>query len=256
MANLSEQERQEEALSNRFDALFGTWLPERNIEASIKRIIDMVGGVLGLVLLSIPFLLAVAVIKLDSPGPVFFVAKRVGRSGRLFPHIKFRTMEDFSLSKGDGYTVSRNDARITRVGRFLRIWSVDELPNLLNVVRGEMSLVGPRPNWPHEVLALDDVQLGKVRMRPGLTGLAAISGRNLLPWDRRIEMDNWYIDHWSLRLDLKIVLLTPYKVATREGVYGPSGVNPSITPHPKTSSMETAQGGRAASEEEAVRAGR
>ena len=232
MSNLTEQEEQGRALSHRFQSVYGTQPAHSRLARGMKRAFDIVGATVGLIVLAVPFLIATIAIKLDSRGPVLFVRNRVGRGGKLFPTFKFRTMEEGALSKGAGYAVSRDDPRITRVGHALRMWSIDELPQLFNVLRGEMSLVGPRPSWPHEVLAFDDVQLGKVRVLPGLTGLAAIRGRNTLAWDKRIEIDNWYIDHWSILLDLKILLATPLKVITREGIYGASGVNPSIVPHP------------------------
>ena len=232
MSNITEQEEQERALSHRFQSIYGTSQRRSSVGRAVKRASDIVGATAGLIVLAIPFLLAAIAIKLDSRGPVFFVRERVGCCGKLFPLVKFRTMEDGALSRGAGYTVSHDDPRITRVGRLLRIWSIDELPQLFNVLRGEMSLVGPRPSWPHEVLAFDDAQLGKVRVVPGITGLAAISGRNQLPWEKRIELDNWYIDHWSNWLDFKIVIQTPFKVLAREGIYGSTGVNPSIAPHP------------------------
>jgi len=108
----------------------------------------------------------------------------------------------------------------------MRNWSVDELPQLLNVLMGSMSLVGPRPSWPHEVIQFDDVQLGRLRVKPGVTGLAAVSGRNTVPWERRLLLDNQYIDEWSLWSDLSVIAVTPWKILKKEGVYGPQGMNP------------------------------
>ena len=203
---------------------------------AVKRAIDVIASAVGLAILAIPFLLVALAIRLDSPGTIFFIRYRVGQGGKLFPHWKFRTMVQNALEVGSGFTVSKDDNRITRVGGFLRLWSVDELPQLINVFLGQMSLVGPRPSWPHEVLAFDDTQLGKIRVRPGITGLAAVRGRNTLPWEQRIQIDNWYIDHWSVWLDLKVLVVTPIKVVTREGIYGSGGVNPSIVPHPPVGS--------------------
>lgn len=190
-----------------------------------KRIIDVVSASAGLLVLGIPFLLIIFAIKIDSRGAIFFTKPRVGQAGRMFTPLKFRTMVDQAINKGDGFTVSRHDPRITRVGRFLRSWSLDELPQLINVFLGTMSLVGPRPAWPHEVLQFDSAQMGRLRLKPGITGFAAINGRNAVPWVRRLELDNWYIDHWSVWLDLKVIFITPIKILSKEGIYGPDGTN-------------------------------
>jgi lipopolysaccharide/colanic/teichoic acid biosynthesis glycosyltransferase len=138
-------------------------------------------------------------------------------------------MVDKAIERGAGYAITENDQRITKLGRFLREFSIDELPQIINVLKGEMSLVGPRPSWPYQVDRYTDTQRQRLRVKPGLTGLAAIRGRNSIPWEQRIEIDNWYIDHWSLWLDLKILAMTPWKVLTKEGIYGEGGVNPDIT---------------------------
>jgi undecaprenyl phosphate N,N'-diacetylbacillosamine 1-phosphate transferase len=192
----------------------------------LKRSIDIIAALAGLIVLLVPFLIVAVAIKIDSRGPVFFLRSRVGRGGELFNPWKFRTMVDEAFTIGSGFTVSRQDSRITRVGQLLRNWSVDELPQLLNVLAGTMSLVGPRPSWPHEVLQFDDAQLGRLRVRPGVTGLAAVSGRNTVPWDQRLVLDNRYIEEWSLCIDLKVIAVTPWKIAKKEGVYGQDGTNP------------------------------
>ncbi len=196
-----------------------------------KRSIDIVGALVGLGLLLLPFVIVAVAIKLESRGSVFFLRPRVGRGGMFFNPWKFRTMVEDAINIGDGFTVTRHDSRITRVGRLLRNWSVDELPQLFNVLLGEMSLVGPRPSWPHEVMQFDEAQLGRLRVRPGVTGLAAVSGRNTVPWEKRLQIDNMYIEEWSLWLDLKVIAVTPWKIAKKEGVYGTGGVNPSLALH-------------------------
>ena len=196
---------------------------------ALKRTVDIVGASLVLLLLAVPFMLIAIAIKLTSRGPVFFRHTRVGKDGTLFVPLKFRTMVDKAIEHGAGYAITENDQRITKVGRFLRESSLDELPQIINVLKGDMSLVGPRPSWPYQVDRYTDTQRQRLRVKPGLTGLAAIRGRNSIPWEQRIEMDNWYIDHWSLCLDLKILAKTPWKVLTKQGIYGEGGINPDIT---------------------------
>ncbi|MCX6092141.1 MAG: sugar transferase, partial [Candidatus Bipolaricaulota bacterium] len=138
----------------------------------------------------------------------------------------FRTMVVNAVSKGLGVTVAEGDERITRVGRILRASGIDELPQILNVLAGEMALVGPRPTLAYQVERYDPFQKRRLEVRPGITSLAVVSGRNALSWNERIELDVWYIDHWSLFLDLKIMLRTLWCVlVTREGLYGKDGVN-------------------------------
>jgi len=196
------------------------------MERTAKRAIDLsISAVMLAVLL--PLLLVFAfVIKLEDGGPVFFRQERIGRRGRPFRVWKFRTMVVGAASAGLGHTVSSDDARITRVGRVLRNWGLDELPQLLNVFTGEMSLVGPRPTLAYQVEQYSDVQRRRLEMKPGITSLAVVSGRNALPWRDRIELDVWYVDHWSIWLDLKLLLRTLWCVlVTRQGLYGEDGVN-------------------------------
>ncbi len=197
---------------------------------TLKRTVDIIGASIVLLVLAVPFLLIAIAIKLTSRGPIYFRHTRVGKDGTLFVPLKFRTMVDKAIEQGTGYAITENDQRITRVGKFLREWSLDEMPQIINVLKGDMSLVGPRPSWPYQVDRYTEAQLGRLRVKPGLTGLAAIRGRNAIPWEQRIEMDNWYIDHWSMWLDLKILVMTPWKVMTKQGIYGQGGVNPDITP--------------------------
>ena len=164
---------------------------------------------LGLAVAS-PLLAASAIaIKVEDGGPVFFRQTRVGKDGEDFELLKLRTMVVGAEHKGAGYAVDAGDSRITRVGRILRRTSVDELPQLWNVVRGEMSLIGPRPTLRYQVDTYTERQRKRLDVRPGLTGWAQVHGRATLPWAERIELDVWYVEHRSPRVDLKILLRTP-----------------------------------------------
>jgi lipopolysaccharide/colanic/teichoic acid biosynthesis glycosyltransferase len=195
----------------------------------VKRVVDLLASGVSLLVLAVPFGAVALAVKLDDRGPVFFRQERVGRGGRRFRVWKFRTMVVDAVSKGRGVAVAHNDERITRVGRFLRNSGVDELPQILNVLVGEMSLVGPRPTLAYQVERYSSFQKRRLEVRPGITSLAVVSGRNALSWNERIELDVWYIDHWSLSLDLKIMLRTLWCVlVTRQGLYGKDGVNDSF----------------------------
>lgn len=199
---------------------------DKRIQVFIKRLFDIIVSLIGLAILALPFALVALAIKLDSKGPVFFKQERVGKDGKIFICWKFRTMIEGAVSQGLGVTVAQDDPRITRVGRFLRNWGLDELPQLINVLKGEMSLVGPRPTLPYQAELYDEFQRRRLEVKPGITGWALVNGRNLLPWEERIKLDVWYVDHWSLWLDLKILLKTVWIVLiTREGLYGEGGVN-------------------------------
>ena len=188
----------------------------------MKRAFDILGAGLGLILAAPALALAALAIKLGDRGPVLFRQTRVGRDGVEFELLKLRTMVQNAEQLGAGYAVDRGDSRITRSGRFLRRSSLDELPQLWNVVRGEMSLIGPRPTLAYQVEKYTPRQRRRLEVLPGLTGWAQVHGRAKLPWDERIELDVWYVDHRSLRTDLLILLLTP--VALFSGTYkGPSG---------------------------------
>lgn len=179
---------------------------------AFKRTFDVVGASLGLILVSPLLVLASLAIVLDSPGPVEFRQLRAGRNGRTFLIHKLRTM------RADAPVIDRplleTDPAITGVGRFLRLTSIDELPQLINVLVGDMSLVGPRPTVPEQVDSYDDFQRRRLAVRPGVTGWAQVSGRNSLSWDERIEHDVWYVDHRTTALDLKILALTVKVVAS------------------------------------------
>ncbi|HLF05339.1 MAG TPA: sugar transferase [Dehalococcoidia bacterium] len=192
----------------------------------LKRTIDLAAGVAGLAVLALPLGIIAAAIKLDSRGPVFFRQERIGQDGKAFRIWKFRSMTDKSEHTGMGYATGRSDPRITRVGRVLRPFSLDELPQLFNIITGEMSLVGPRPTLKYQVDQYTPHQRRRLAAKPGMTSLASVRGRNDLPWAERIELDVWYVDHWSLWLDLKILVRTPWvALVSREGAYASSGAN-------------------------------
>ena len=175
----------------------------------LNRALDAVGASLGLALAS-PFLAASALaIKLEDRGPVLYRQRRVGLRGEEFELLKLRTMVVGAETKGAGLAVNRGDPRITKVGRLLRRLSLDELPQLWNVVRGEMSLIGPRPTLQYQVERYSDRQRRRLEVKPGITGWAQIHGRAKLPWEERIELDVWYVEHRSPWVDLRILLRTP-----------------------------------------------
>jgi len=190
----------------------------------LKKIIDVVISGIALVILLPIFVIIGIFIKLDSKGPVFFVQERAGKDGKIFRAYKLRTMVDNAERLGLRHEIAKEDNRITRVGKYLR-WGIDELPQLINVFKGDMSLVGPRPTLPEQAAGYSKEHRRRLEIRPGLTGWALINGRNALSWPERIEYDIWYIDHWSLWLDLKILFKTVWVVIfTREGIYGKDGV--------------------------------
>lgn len=195
-------------------------------QQTVKRGLDIALSALGLVVLAVPFGFIALAIKRDSYGPVFFRHPRVGRYGRQFVPLKLRTMIEGAIDQGLGTTVTEDDARLTRVGAFLRRWALDEMPQLWNVLNGQMSLVGPRPTFAYQVEHYDEFQRRRLEVRPGITGWAQINGRNAITWPERIELDVWYVDHATLWLDLKILLRTLWLAfVVRGGVYGPAGVN-------------------------------
>ena len=184
-----------------------------------KRALDLVGATT-LLVLSSPFMaLAALLIRLESRGHPIYKQRRVGRHGRPFEIYKFRTMVDGAEYVGAGLAVNEGDPRITRVGHFLRRWSLDELPNLVNVVRGDMSLVGPRPTIQVQVDQYTPHQRRRLEVKPGITGWAQVNGRTSLPWHERIELDVWYVDHRSLLLDLRILLRSLKLVFEGYGLY-------------------------------------
>jgi len=198
----------------------------------LKRVLDFAVSLIGLLILTVPFPIISLAIKLDSKGSVFFRQERVGKDGRSFKVWKFRTMVVGAVQQGLGYNAAKDDSRITHVGAVLRNWGLDELPQLINVFVGEMSLVGPRPTLRYQVEHYNDFQRRRLQVKPGITSLAVVSGRNALSWKKRIELDVWYIEHWSLWLDIKILFKTLWTVlVTHEGLYGEDGANdPFVVP--------------------------
>ena len=191
----------------------------RGARLAVKRSMDLVLSSIGLVLVS-PVVLLVTVATLVTMGPpVLFRQERPGRDGRTFRLLKFRTMTKRRDARGRPLP---DEERLTRLGRLLRRTSLDELPELVNVLRGDMSLVGPRPLLVRYLDRYTPEQARRHEMRPGLTGWAQVNGRNAISWETKFEMDVWYVDHWSLRLDLRIMGLTFLRVFRREGI-SPAG---------------------------------
>jgi lipopolysaccharide/colanic/teichoic acid biosynthesis glycosyltransferase len=185
----------------------------------VKKVLDRLGA-LALLAITSPLLAAACIaIRLESAGSPIYRQRRVGKDGAQFDLYKLRTMVSGAETMGAGLAVDEDDPRITRVGRFLRRFSLDELPNLLNVLRGEMSLVGPRPTVQAQVSQYTERQRRRLAVEPGITGWAQIKGRAALPWNERIELDIWYVEHWSLRLDLRILLSTARLLLSGRGLY-------------------------------------
>ena len=198
----------------------------KKLRLFFKRIFDILIAFLALVLLVPLFLIIAILIKMDSKGSVFLKQERIGRNGKPFYPFKFRTMVEGAVHKGLGYTVAEHDERITNVGKFLRKWGIDEFPQIINIIKGEMSLVGPRPTFRYQVEKYNDFQKKRLLVKPGLTGWAIIHGRNSLTWEERIKYDVWYVEHWSLWLDFKILFKTFYLIFIKqEGAYGKGGIN-------------------------------
>lgn len=186
----------------------------RSVELSIKRLLDVLVCSFILIVL-LPLLLLIAlIIKLTSPGPVFFVHERVGMNGRIFKMFKFRTMTGTPRPNQTEWT-KEEEARITRVGRFLREFGLDELPQLFNIIKGDMSIIGPRPPLPPQIDSYSDYEKIALRMRPGVTGLSAIKGRYALSPEERRRFNSEYVERWFLGVDFKILLRTIVIVLTR-----------------------------------------
>jgi undecaprenyl phosphate N,N'-diacetylbacillosamine 1-phosphate transferase len=195
----------------------------RKLQLAIKRVLDVTAAFWGLVIMVPLFALVALCVYLDSPGNIFFKLRVAGRNGKAFDQWKFRTMVQNARDTAHRFETSATDPRITRTGRFLRRWSIDELPQLWNVLRGEMSFVGPRPTFLEITERYSSEQARRLQMRPGLTGLAQLQGRNLIPWERRISLDISYIENFSLWLDAKILCRTIPLLLRGTGVYGEGG---------------------------------
>jgi lipopolysaccharide/colanic/teichoic acid biosynthesis glycosyltransferase len=184
----------------------------------MKRAFDTVCALIALTVFS-PLLLLVAMAILVNTGrPVFFLQERAGLHGRSFRIIKFRTMTRDAEQRTKGQWITAGNPYVTPVGRFLRKTSLDELPELVNVLKGDMSLVGPRPTLLEQVAAYDVSQRRRLEVRPGITGWAQVNGRNSISWTERIKLDVWYVDHWTPWLDVRIVLITIGQVLRQRGV--------------------------------------
>jgi len=201
---------------------------KRRIQLAVKRAFDIVVSAVVVTLFSPLLGLIALAIKLDDGGPVLYVDKRAGKNGKSFNMYKFRSMVQGAERTGLGRAVAKDDSRMTRVGKFLREFSLDELPQFLNVLKGDMSAVGPRPATVGQAKRYDDFERRRLKMRPGATGWAWIHGRNNLSWEKRIKLDVWYVENWSLWLDLHILVKTPLMVLKRKGVYGKDGVTPAF----------------------------
>ncbi len=184
-----------------------------------RRLLDIAVGLVGSVLTAPIVVLLALAIRLESPGHPIYRQPRVGKDGRRFEICKLRTMDEGAEFVGAGLAISEGDSRITRVGAFARRYSLDELPNLWNVLRGDMSVIGPRPTLQSQVDTYTDRQRGRLAVKPGITGWAQVNGRTSLPWPERIELDLWYVEHRSLLVDLQILARTVKLVFSGAGIY-------------------------------------
>jgi lipopolysaccharide/colanic/teichoic acid biosynthesis glycosyltransferase len=185
----------------------------------VRRAFDIVVAGAALLFFSPVLLLAMLAIRLESPGSPIYRQRRVGLDGEEFDVLKLRTMVTGAEHIGAGMAIDEGDTRITRVGEFLRRTSLDEIPNLINILRGDMAVIGPRPTIPVQVAQYTDRQRGRLAVKPGLTGWAQVNGRAALPWPERIELDLWYIEHRSWRLDFQILMRTARMVLSGHGLY-------------------------------------
>jgi lipopolysaccharide/colanic/teichoic acid biosynthesis glycosyltransferase len=185
----------------------------------MRRAFDVIVAATALALTSPILAIAIVAIRLESKGHPIYRQRRIGKDGEPFDVLKLRTMVAGAESMGSGLAVNEGDPRITRIGAILRRFSIDELPNLVNVLKGDMAVIGPRPTVPVQVEQYTERQRGRLALRPGITGWAQVNGRTSLPWSERIELDLWYIEHRSLRLDLQILLRTAAIVFGGDGLY-------------------------------------
>ena len=186
-----------------------------------KRLIDIVLSLIGIVVLALPMLIVAVIIKIDSPGPVFFRQKRIGYKGRVFEIIKYRTMCVGAEQMGTGVYSGNGDTRVTKVGKFQRKTSFDEVPQLFNTLSGSMSFIGPRPPLTYHLWPIEEYTPEQRRMfdvRPGITGWAQCHGRNSISWTEKFKLDVWYVDHCSLITDIKVIFITIKKVLLRDGI--------------------------------------
>jgi lipopolysaccharide/colanic/teichoic acid biosynthesis glycosyltransferase len=185
----------------------------------LRRAFDIVVAGIALAFFSPVLLIAMIAIRLESHGSPIYRQRRVGLDGEEFDVLKLRTMVTGAEHLGAGMAIDEGDTRITRVGGFLRRTSLDEIPNLINVLRGDMAVIGPRPTIPVQVAQYTERQRGRLSVKPGLTGWAQVNGRAALPWPERIELDLWYIEHRSWRLDFQILMRTARMVLSGHGLY-------------------------------------
>jgi lipopolysaccharide/colanic/teichoic acid biosynthesis glycosyltransferase len=185
----------------------------------LSRVLDLLIASLLLVIASPVLLAALVAVRLESPGSPIYRQRRIGKDRRPFDLLKIRTMVTGAEHIGAGLAVNEGDPRITRVGALLRRFSLDELPNLINVLQGDLAIVGPRPTIQAQVDQYTDRQRRRLEVKPGITGWAQVNGRAALPWAERIELDIWYVDHRSLWLDLKILAMTARMLVTGHGLY-------------------------------------
>lgn len=202
--------------------------------ALLKRLMDLCLASVALVLLALPMLVIALLVRLSLGSPVLFRQQRAGLHGKPFTLIKFRTMRDAFDERGK---LLPDEVRLTRFGNWLRHTSLDELPELLNVLKGEMSLVGPRPLLLEYLPRYNAQQARRHEVKPGITGWAQVNGRNALSWDEKFRLDVWYVDHWNIWLDIHILLLTLWKVLKREGISAEGSATMPVfmgTPHEET----------------------
>lgn len=185
-----------------------------------KRIFDIILSIIGIIFFSPLFIIISILILIKLGKPIFFIQERPGINGKPFKMIKFRTMKNLYDSNGK---LLPDEKRITKFGKFLRSTSLDEIPELINVLKGDMSLVGPRPLLMEYLPFYNEYQFRRHEVKPGITGWAQIKGRNLLTWEEKFKLDIWYVDNWNILLDFKIILITIFKVLKREGIYDSDG---------------------------------
>lgn len=195
-----------------------------NLQRTLKEQIDFFGSIICLVIFFPLFLIIGFLIKLDSTGPVFFRQKRVGKDGKVFRIWKFRTMIENAVNMGLGYKVAKDDVRITKIGKILRRFGIDEFPQVINILTREMSFVGPRPSIPYQVAKYSQLERKRLAVKPGITNINVIKGWNTALWKQRIEQDIWYVENWSLRLDFKIFFKSIFAVLKGKGQYGAKGI--------------------------------